>query len=161
VVQRGGGLRLAAEAGLEYLVSGQVCAQRLDRDDPVQADVAGSVHLRHAAAANHAVELIAAAEKTGLCHVSHSAKPPCVIANCYDVGVGDELEALAEADAEDDEEALADVELLADELALVDDGEIFGDDVGFVDLLGFGLTEVVATFDGCSTVLGVGLIVTA
>jgi hypothetical protein len=53
------------------------------------------------------------------------------------------------------------VELLADELGLDDDGEIFGDDVGFVDLLGFGLTEVVATFDGCSTVLGVGLIVAA
>jgi len=53
------------------------------------------------------------------------------------------------------------VELLADELGLDDDGEIFGDVVGFADLLGFGLTEVAGTLDDGSTVLGVGLIVTA
>jgi hypothetical protein len=52
------------------------------------------------------------------------------------------------------------VELLADEAGLDDDGEIFGDDVGLVDLRGFGLTEVARTVDG-STVLGVGLVVTA
>jgi hypothetical protein len=51
------------------------------------------------------------------------------------------------------------VELLADELGLDDDGEILGDDVGFADLLGFGLTEVARTVDG-STVLGTGLVVT-
>ena len=53
------------------------------------------------------------------------------------------------------------MELLADdETGLDDDGEILGDDVGLVDLLGFGLTEVGGTVDACSTVLGVGLIVT-
>jgi len=53
------------------------------------------------------------------------------------------------------------VELLADELGLDDDGEIFGDDVGLMDLLDFGCAEVARTVDGCSTVLGVGLVVTA
>jgi hypothetical protein len=51
------------------------------------------------------------------------------------------------------------VELLADEPGLVDDGEVLGDDVGLVDLWGFGLAEVASTVDG-STVLGVGLLVT-
>jgi hypothetical protein len=51
------------------------------------------------------------------------------------------------------------VELLADETGLDDDGEILGDDVGLVDLRGFGLTEVAGTVDR-STVLGVGLVVT-
>jgi hypothetical protein len=51
------------------------------------------------------------------------------------------------------------VELLAVELGL-DDGEVLGDVVGLVDLLDFGLAEVAGTVDGCSTVLGVGLIVT-
>jgi len=52
------------------------------------------------------------------------------------------------------------VELLADETGLDDDGEILGDDVGLVDLCGFGLAEVARAVDGCSTVLGVGLVVT-
>lgn len=52
------------------------------------------------------------------------------------------------------------MELLADETGLDDDGEILGDDVGLIDLLGFGLTEVAGTVDGGSTVLGVGLVVT-
>jgi hypothetical protein len=49
------------------------------------------------------------------------------------------------------------VELLADETGLDDDGEILGDDVGLVDLRGFGLAELAGTVDG-STVLGVGLV---
>ena len=40
----------------------QVGAQRLDRDDPVQPDVACPVHLGHAAAPDDAVEFVAAAE---------------------------------------------------------------------------------------------------
>jgi hypothetical protein len=52
------------------------------------------------------------------------------------------------------------VELLDEEPGLDDDGEVFGDDVGLVDLWGFGLAEVARTVDGCSTVLGVGLVVT-
>jgi len=51
------------------------------------------------------------------------------------------------------------VELLADETGLDDDGEILGDDVGLVDLWGFGLADLAGTVDG-STVLGVGLVVT-
>jgi hypothetical protein len=51
------------------------------------------------------------------------------------------------------------VELLDDEPGLDDDGEVLGDDVGLVDLWGFGLAEVARTVDG-STVLGVGLLVT-
>ena len=52
------------------------------------------------------------------------------------------------------------MELLADETGLDDDGEILGDDVGLVDLWGFGLAEVARTVGCCSTVLGVGLVVT-
>ena len=51
------------------------------------------------------------------------------------------------------------MELLADEAELDDDGEILGDDVGLVDLRGFGLAELAGTLDG-STVLGVALVVT-
>jgi len=49
--------------------------------------------------------------------------------------------------------------LLADELGL-DDDEFLGDDVGLVVLCGFGLAVVSGAVDGCSTVLGVGLVVT-
>ena len=52
------------------------------------------------------------------------------------------------------------MELLAVEVGLDDDGEVLGDVVGLLDLLVFGLAEVAGTVDGCSTVLGVGLIVT-
>ena len=62
-------------------------------------------------------------------------------------------------DADADEEALAEVEVLAVEVGLVDDGDVLGDVVGLVVLLGSGLTEVACTVDGRSTVLGVGLIV--
>ena len=46
-------------------------------------------------------------------------------------------------------------------MGLVDDGDALGDVVGLVVLLGLGLTEVIRTLDGCSTVLGVGLLVMA
>ena len=62
-------------------------------------------------------------------------------------------------DADADEEALAEVELLADALALVDDCDVLGDDVGLDVFLGFGLAVVPPAVDGCSTVLGVGLVV--
>ena len=67
---------------------------------------------------------------------------------------------LDDADDDADEEALAEVEVLAVEVGLVDDGDVLGDVVGLVVLLGLGLTEVAVTVDGCTTVLGVGLVVT-
>ena len=60
-------------------------------------------------------------------------------------------------DADADEEALAEVELLADALALVD---VLGDDVGLDVFVGFGLAVLPCAVDGCSTVLGVGPVVT-
>ena len=45
-------------------------------------------------------------------------------------------------------------------MGLVDDGDVLGDVVGLIVLLGLGLTEVTDTVDGCSTVLGLGLVVT-
>ena len=63
-------------------------------------------------------------------------------------------------DADADEEALAEAELLVVEVGLVDDGDVLGDVVGLIVLLGLGLTEVARAIDGCSTVLGLGLVVT-
>ena len=63
-------------------------------------------------------------------------------------------------DADADEEALAEVELLAVEVGLDDDGDVLGDVVGLDVLLGVELAEVASAVDGCSTVLGVGLVVT-
>jgi hypothetical protein len=62
VVERRGGLRLAAEPGLERLVTRQVVAERLHRDDAVETDVAGPVDLGHAAAPDDPVEFVPAAE---------------------------------------------------------------------------------------------------
>ena len=76
VVQRGRGLGLPPEPGLEGRVPGQVLAERLHRDDPVEADVPGPVHLGHAAPADDAVEFVAAAEEPWLCHVSHVSNRP-------------------------------------------------------------------------------------
>ncbi len=61
VVQRGRGLRLAAEPGLEGLVAGQIVAERLNPDDAVETDVAGPEDLGHAAPPDDAVEFVAAA----------------------------------------------------------------------------------------------------
>src|ERR1017187_5715122 len=61
VVQRGGGLRLAAEPSLECRVPGQVLAEGFHRDHAVETDIARSVHLGHAAPPDDAVELVAAA----------------------------------------------------------------------------------------------------
>src|SRR5665647_2711900 len=47
VVQRGGGLGLAAEAGLERGVAGQVGAQDLDRNGAAEAGVMADVDLGH------------------------------------------------------------------------------------------------------------------
>jgi hypothetical protein len=71
VIERGGGLRLAPEPGLESLVSGQVIAQRLHRDNAVETNVAGPEHLGHPAAPDDPVELVAAAEHAWLGYVSH------------------------------------------------------------------------------------------
>ena len=62
VVERRGGLGLAAEPGLEGLVPRQVVAEGLHRDDAVETDVAGPVDLGHAAAPDDPVELVPAAE---------------------------------------------------------------------------------------------------
>ncbi len=59
VVQRGRGLRLAPEAGLELRVAGEVGAQQLDGDVAAQAHVAAAVDLGHAAVAEHGPELVA------------------------------------------------------------------------------------------------------
>ena len=80
VVQRCGGLCLAAEPGLERLVPGQVLAQRLHRHDAVQTQVSSPVDLRHAAAPDDTVEFVAAAEEPGLGHVSHWKLPSCIVA---------------------------------------------------------------------------------
>ena len=45
-------------------------------------------------------------------------------------------------------------------MGLVDDREVVGDDVGLDVFVDLGLAVVPATIDGCSKVLGVGLIVT-
>jgi len=76
VVQRGRGLGFPPEPGLERLVPGQVLAERLHRDDAVQPDVPGPVHLGHAAPPDDAVEFVAAAEEPWLCHVSHVSNRP-------------------------------------------------------------------------------------
>jgi hypothetical protein len=62
VVQRGSGLCLTTEPGLERRIPGKVGAQRLDGYDPVQPDVACPVHLGHAAAPDDAIEFVAATE---------------------------------------------------------------------------------------------------
>ncbi len=64
-------MRLAAEPGLEGLVAGKIVAKGLHADDAVETNVAGPENLGHAAAPDDAVELIAAAQQPGLCHVSH------------------------------------------------------------------------------------------
>src|SRR5450756_2030431 len=69
----------AAEPRLAGLVPCEVRAQGLDRDDPVEPEVAGTVDLRHAAPPNDAIKLVAVTERhPRLCHVSHSSKPPCI-----------------------------------------------------------------------------------
>ena len=69
VVQVGGGLRLAAEAGDEGGVVGELGEQHLDRHRPVELEVAGEEHLGHAAPPESAVQLVAAVEDGGFGHV--------------------------------------------------------------------------------------------
>ena len=78
VVQRGRGLGLTPEPGLEGLVAGQVVTKRLNPDDAVETDVAGPEHLGHAATPDDAVEFVAAAEQPGLSHVSHLRYRPAI-----------------------------------------------------------------------------------
>ena len=63
VVERGRGLRLAAEPGLERRVAGQVGAQPLDRDDAAQPRVVALADLGHAATAEQLAELVAATDQ--------------------------------------------------------------------------------------------------
>ena len=75
VVQRRRGLGLAPEAGLEYVISRQVGTERLDRDDTVQPEVPGAIHLGHATAPDDPVELVATAELPRLSHFLHCPLP--------------------------------------------------------------------------------------
>ena len=68
VVEVGGGLGLAPEPGHEVGVVGVLGEQDLDRDRPVELQVAGEEHLGHAALAEAAVQLVAAVEDGGLRH---------------------------------------------------------------------------------------------
>ena len=63
VVQRRGALRLAAEAGLERDVAGQVGPQALDGDDPSEPRVGALADLRHAASAEQLAERVAPADQ--------------------------------------------------------------------------------------------------
>ena len=65
VVQRGRGLRLAAEPGLERGVAGQVGAQDLDGHGATEPGVVADVHLGHAAAADELADLVPAGEDPG------------------------------------------------------------------------------------------------
>ena len=66
MVQRGGRLGLAAEAGLERRVLGEVGAQDLHGDATTEPQVAALVHLGHATAADDVTDLVAIAEHPGL-----------------------------------------------------------------------------------------------
>ena len=79
VVERGRGLGLAPEPGLEGLVPGQVVAEGLHRDDAIETDVACPEDLGHAATADDPVEFVAAAEQPWLGHISHLRLPPCIL----------------------------------------------------------------------------------
>ena len=63
--QRAGGARLAQKALAHDWVGGEVRRQRLDRDEPVELDVAREVDDAHAAAADLALELVLAGERVG------------------------------------------------------------------------------------------------
>ena len=62
VVQRGGGLGLAAEPGLERRVAGQVRAQHLDGDGASQPGVMAEVDLGHAPASEQLADLVSTAQ---------------------------------------------------------------------------------------------------
>ena len=79
VVQRGRGLRLAAEADLEGRVAREVAAQHLDGDLAAEPQVAAAVHLGHAAAAEHPADLVALTEHLRRGHRRSSRAVRCVI----------------------------------------------------------------------------------
>ena len=79
VVQRGRGLRLAPEPGLERGVARQVGAQQLDGDDAAEPGVAPDVDLGHAAAAEQLADLVAVAQHVGpVVHRIHPNRRPVV-----------------------------------------------------------------------------------
>src|SRR5262245_66567604 len=70
MVQRGSGLGLPAEPGLEGRIAGEVGTQRLHRDIAAEAHVPAHVDLGHATPAEHSAQLVAAADETRLIHWS-------------------------------------------------------------------------------------------
>ena len=75
VVEPGGGLGLASEAGLEGRVGGEVAAQPLDRDLAAQPHVGAVADLGHAAAAEQVPDLVASPEPHSLVH---RPQPPTI-----------------------------------------------------------------------------------
>src|SRR5690606_29414494 len=65
VVERGGGLRLPPEAGLERGVPGEVGAQHLDRHGAGEPVVVADVDLGHAASTDELADLVAPCEHLG------------------------------------------------------------------------------------------------
>ena len=63
MVQRGGVLRLGPEAGAERGVAGELAAQHLHRDRPLEQGVAGPPDPAHAAAGERHEELVPVAEQ--------------------------------------------------------------------------------------------------
>ena len=68
VVERGGVLRFAPEPEVEARVAGQIGAQHFDRDVAVQPQIAGQVHLRHAAEAQDLAQLVAVGKMRRCAH---------------------------------------------------------------------------------------------
>jgi hypothetical protein len=62
MVQRGRGLRLTAEPGLERRVTRKVRPKGLDRYYAIEAEIASSVDLGHTATPDDTIEFVAATE---------------------------------------------------------------------------------------------------
>src|SRR5699024_4918324 len=75
MVQGGGALRLAPEPFLEVRVPGQIRAQHLHGDRPVQADVLRQEHLGHAALPEHSSQGVAAPQH----HVLFAHSTPVLV----------------------------------------------------------------------------------
>ena len=83
VVERCGRLGLAAEAGLERVVGGEVAAKLLDGDGAAEAQVAADAYVGHAAASEQAAELIALAQADGLvAGFGHDVSLPDIVGRC-------------------------------------------------------------------------------
>ncbi len=68
MVERGGGLGLTAEPGLEGRVAGEVRPERLHSYGAAEPGVVSEVDLGHATTAEHRAQLVPAAEATRLFH---------------------------------------------------------------------------------------------